>query len=237
MNDIEFYKKGNKIYIKKKNRGKFTDYCGGKVTDECIQRGKNSSDPKIRKRATFAANARVWKHQLGGIIKFLQKSSPKLVPKVGGFFIAPKFKIIKEVKTPFIFPGQIGWSPAETRTVWHRTNNPNFTVKRVYEGRWDAKEHGAPKNGIWVSEKKDIGFMNDRPILVQLQQLLKKPMVQVGDIPSIGKNNLRNYIIREAEKSGADGIRFYGIKDNKASNQKVDFIFEPDTSIISYSTY
>lgn len=69
MNDIEFYKKGNKIYIKKKNRGKFTDYCGGKVTDECIQRGKNSPNPKIRKRATFAANARVWKHQQGGTVK------------------------------------------------------------------------------------------------------------------------------------------------------------------------
>ena len=81
MNDIEFYKKGNKIYIKKKNRGKFTDYCGGKVTDECIQRGKNSSDPKIRKRATFAANARVWKHQLGGVFKFLKFIPPKLLQK------------------------------------------------------------------------------------------------------------------------------------------------------------
>lgn len=170
------------------------------------------------------------KKQLGGIIKLLQKSSPKLVPKVGGFFIAPKFKIIKEVKTPFIFPGQIGWSPAETRTVWHRTNNPNFTVKRVYEGRWDAKEHGAPKNGLWVSEKKDIGFMNDRPILVQLQQLLKKPMVQIGDIPTQGKNNLRNYILRESEQSGADAVKFQGIKDNKTSNQNVTFIFEPTTS-------
>ena len=68
MNDIEFYKKGNKIYIKKKNRGKFTDYCGGKVTNECIQRGKNSSDPKIRKRATFADNARHFKHRFGGQI-------------------------------------------------------------------------------------------------------------------------------------------------------------------------
>ena len=59
LNDIPMYKKGG-IYIKKKNRGKFTDYCGGKVTEECIRRGKNSSDPKIRKRATFAANARKW---------------------------------------------------------------------------------------------------------------------------------------------------------------------------------
>lgn len=59
---IEIFKKGNKIHIKKANRGKFTDYCGGKVTSECISRGKNSPDPKIRKRATFAANARKWKH-------------------------------------------------------------------------------------------------------------------------------------------------------------------------------
>lgn len=54
-------KKGSKIHIKKENRGKFTDYCNGKVTDECIQKGKRSSDPKIRKRATFAQNARRWK--------------------------------------------------------------------------------------------------------------------------------------------------------------------------------
>lgn len=57
---IQMFKKGNKIKIKKANRGKFTEYCGGKVTSECISRGKNSSDPKIRKRATFAANARKW---------------------------------------------------------------------------------------------------------------------------------------------------------------------------------
>ncbi len=50
----------NKIHIKKENRGKFTDYCGGKVTSECISKGKNSPNPAIRKRATFAANARKW---------------------------------------------------------------------------------------------------------------------------------------------------------------------------------
>ena len=59
---IAYDKKGNKIHIKKENRGKFTEYCGGNVTEACIQKGKNSSDPKIRKRATFAANARTWNH-------------------------------------------------------------------------------------------------------------------------------------------------------------------------------
>ena len=59
-NSVVLYKKGGKIHIKKKNRGKFTEYCGGKVTSECISKGKNSDDPKIRKRATFAENSRKW---------------------------------------------------------------------------------------------------------------------------------------------------------------------------------
>lgn len=57
---------GGPIHIKKANRGKFTKYCGGEVTSECIERGKRSSDPAVRKRATFAANARKWKHAFGG---------------------------------------------------------------------------------------------------------------------------------------------------------------------------
>lgn len=68
MNIIDFLKNGSGIHIKKENRGKFTDYCGGKVTSECIAKGKRSSNPAIRKRATFADNARHFKHRLGGSI-------------------------------------------------------------------------------------------------------------------------------------------------------------------------
>lgn len=68
MNILEFLKNGSGIHIKEENKGKFTSYCGGKVTNECIQKGKNSSNPAIRKRATFAANARKWKHEKGGEI-------------------------------------------------------------------------------------------------------------------------------------------------------------------------
>lgn len=66
--NIKCNKKGNKIHIKEENKGKFTDYCEGKITSECIQKGKNSPNPKIRKRAMFAANARKWapKHLTGG---------------------------------------------------------------------------------------------------------------------------------------------------------------------------
>ncbi len=54
-------KKGG-IHIKKENEGKFTDYCGGKVTDECIEKGLNSPSATTRKRANFARNARKWNH-------------------------------------------------------------------------------------------------------------------------------------------------------------------------------
>lgn len=63
---INTFSGGGEIYIKPENRGKFTKYCGGKVTSECIAKGKRSSNPAVRKRATFAANVRKWHHAFGG---------------------------------------------------------------------------------------------------------------------------------------------------------------------------
>ena len=60
------FAKGGKIHIKKANRGKFTKYCGGNATSECIAKGKKSNDPAVRKRATFAQNTRKWHHAFGG---------------------------------------------------------------------------------------------------------------------------------------------------------------------------
>ena len=74
LGNIE-YKSGGSIHIKKKNIGSFTRYCKGKVTEECIRKGKNSSNPTTRKRANFAANARKWKHKEGGKINYLNLMS------------------------------------------------------------------------------------------------------------------------------------------------------------------
>lgn len=90
-NGIKSSKKGSKIHIKKENRGKFTDYCGGKVTEECIQRGKNSPDPKIRKRATFAKNARAWKHQNGGSLLFNPSQDKNIIKKERRFSSYKKY--------------------------------------------------------------------------------------------------------------------------------------------------
>ena len=76
LEEIPILKKGG-IYIKKKNRGSFTRWCKGKVTEECIKKGKNSSNPTIRKRAVFAQNSRRWKHLFGGILPVIVKNIGK----------------------------------------------------------------------------------------------------------------------------------------------------------------
>lgn len=54
----------SRIHIKPSRRGSFTRWCKahgfGGVTASCIAAGKRSKDPRIRKKATFAANARKW---------------------------------------------------------------------------------------------------------------------------------------------------------------------------------
>lgn len=71
INVIGVYKSG--IKIKKSRRGLFTEYCGGEVTQECINKAKKSKNPTLRKRATFAQNSRSWskKYFLGGVINII----------------------------------------------------------------------------------------------------------------------------------------------------------------------
>ena len=49
-----------KIEIKPENKGKFTEYCGGKVTNKCIEKGLGSPNETTRKRAQFVKNAKSW---------------------------------------------------------------------------------------------------------------------------------------------------------------------------------
>ena len=59
-------RKKSGIHIKKKNRGKLRKTTktkkGKKIPVSKLQKLKKSKNPKTRKRATFALNARKWKH-------------------------------------------------------------------------------------------------------------------------------------------------------------------------------
>lgn len=69
---IPEYKKGSKIHIKKKNRGKFTASAkrAGRSVQEHARAVLNNPNatPLQKKRANFARNAAKWKHQQGGVI-------------------------------------------------------------------------------------------------------------------------------------------------------------------------
>ena len=67
---VPYFKKGSGIHIKKKNRGKFTEYCDGKVTQKCIDKAKKSGNKKLIKRAVFAENSRKWSKKGQNGLKF-----------------------------------------------------------------------------------------------------------------------------------------------------------------------
>jgi len=69
MSDNKWIQKANRRMKRKGTVGKFTEYCKGKVTAECIARAKKSNDPTLVKRAIFAENVR--KKQEGGALDFL----------------------------------------------------------------------------------------------------------------------------------------------------------------------
>lgn len=56
----------NPIHIKKKNKGKFTNWCSNhghdSVTSSCIEEGLASKMANVRTMAQFAKNARSFKH-------------------------------------------------------------------------------------------------------------------------------------------------------------------------------
>lgn len=78
-NLTEYLRKGGGIHIKEKNKGSFTKYCKGKVTQDCIDKAKKSKNKKLIKKAVFAENARNWskKHQFGGNVT-QQNSTDKM---------------------------------------------------------------------------------------------------------------------------------------------------------------
>lgn len=110
------FKKGSKIHIKDSQKGSFTKYCNGKVTEECIQKGKNSPDPKIRKKATFAANARKWNHKDGGRIKMIRKAQT-------GLQLTPETSRYMEWKT--LSPDQ-QWAYRKNRAKAYLNSGPSI---------------------------------------------------------------------------------------------------------------
>ena len=75
--------KANRQMKRKGTVGAFTEYCGGKVTNDCIERALNSNDETLRKRAQFAKNMR--NLEMGGAKDQEAKKLPGGVMKPIGY--------------------------------------------------------------------------------------------------------------------------------------------------------
>lgn len=58
MKDKKWLQKASTKMKAKWTKWKFTEYCWGKVTDECVKKWLKSPDPTIVKRASFAKSVR-----------------------------------------------------------------------------------------------------------------------------------------------------------------------------------
>ena len=152
-----------KIHIKKKNRGKFTSYCGGTVTQSCIDKAKASGNAKLVKRAVFAENSRRWnkgikKGSQGMLIQDPPDSSfESLAKKSGsGSAAAPLLKkIYYDVKKQGATEQQ---AAAATITAAFESHGNYKARNGKYKGlgQWDASRYpGNYDNQIKTLTGKD----------------------------------------------------------------------------------
>lgn len=78
-----YLQKAKRQMKKKGTVGAFTDYCGGKVTEQCIERALNSNNETLRKRAQFAKNMRSM--EMGGAKDEETKKLPGGIMKPIGY--------------------------------------------------------------------------------------------------------------------------------------------------------
>ena len=135
-------------------------------------------------------------------------------------------QLLKSGKLEYVGPTQY--------TGYHQSDKVIPQFKFPYK-RWDVKNHKADPNGAFFSEKPVTeGFLSKRPVINKYNISSNKSLIQHGDITlGIGqsKNNLRNYIVKQARKNGADVVKFENIADNTLFGQNV--LFATDKSKIT----
>lgn len=149
----------------------------------------------------------------------------------------------KQLATPNnMLPNNVGWGPRQTiKGVMH--DKDTMEPLRLYSPkRYDAINEGAPKAGVWFQGK--LGTPRDatntsiankvekaanardlfakRPVRVEGDLELNKPLVTVGDVPN------RAQIQKAADTMGGDGVIFNNVYDNGYGHNQVIFSYRTD---------
>lgn len=149
----------------------------------------------------------------------------------------------KQLATPNnMLPNNVGWGPRQTIEGAVHDKGTMSMPKLYYPERWDAINEGAPKAGVWFQGK--LGTPRDatntsiankvekaanardlfakRPVRVEGDLELNKPLVTVGDVPN------RAQIQKAADTMGGDGVIFNNVYDNGYGHNQVIFSYRTD---------
>ena len=133
-------------------------------------------------------------------------------------------------------PLNIGWGPKQTIPVSYASGTGNMQL--FFPKRWDVVNEGANPHGIWFQGKLGVprtdltnpgkgakaakarALFANRPVQVQGNVTLEKPMITIGDVPN------RSWLSYYADDAGADGLIYNGIYDNGYNNNQVILSFK-----------
>lgn len=148
-----------------------------------------------------------------------------------------------EIKTPTqSLPNNVGWGPRQTIKGAVHDKDTMEPLRLYSPKRYDAINEGAPKAGVWFQGK--LGTPRDaintsvtnkvdkaanardlfakRPVRVEGDLELNKPLVTVGDVPN------RAQIQKAADTMGGDGVIFNNVYDNGYGHNQVIFSYRTD---------
>lgn len=133
-------------------------------------------------------------------------------------------------------PLNIGWGPKQTISVSHASDTGD--IQLFFPKRWDVVNEGANPHGIWFQGKlgtprtdftnpgkgakaaKARALFANRPVQMQGNLTLEKPIITVGDAPN--RSQLSYYV----DNAGADGLIYNGVYDNGYNNNQVILSFK-----------
>jgi len=202
---------GGSIHIKPENRGKFTKYCGGKVTGDCIKKGLQSKDAHIRQMANFARNARKWKKyaeggDVDGLVRAVDNGEGKFMSTDAGMMVGVEMEKGEMYTTP----------DGETKEVEGKTHEEGGTKMAVPDGSyvWSDRISAITGETIKKGDKDSIAHAVKKEMkkIERLEKILKEDTTD-----KIHKNTYK----RQMEISQQELLRLKALQDLHEKREKI----------------
>jgi len=205
--DKKWMQRVSKEIKEKGTEGAFTEYCGGKVTEKCIQRGLKSPDPVVRARARLAKKFREYSKETGGevsdnTVDFLTGMKETFINSLSDASLSHLIKDIEEAYRKNQAFDKINQFAGELLTKRYGGN-----IRRYDEGgamqpmmpEQQAPQQQAPMQQPQGAEgKSDITYEQYVQFIISYPEYLDRFLQDVEKAKQMAKQ-------QDAEQQGAEG--------------------------------